>query len=167
MGRRSCRSDRQQHSGSGHLQSRPENRQKAGHRRSLGHSAQLRLGVFSDLGHRQYRGLWCGIVLQFTVALGYPLRVAAGVSRVDPNDRPLHSLAGSGAGLPANVYVPRTNIYEFSAFDWDVIWNWFVGPLVGATIASELGRDPTKSRRFSVDFVPGPGALSAVARLRF
>ena len=124
-------------------------------------------GLLLTLATGNTEGFGAGIVLQFTVALGYPLGVAAGVSRVDPYDRFIHSLAGSGVGLLANFYVPRTNTYQFSAFDWDVIWNWFVCPLIGATIASELGRDPNESRRFSIDVVPSPRALSAVAKLRF
>ena len=122
-------------------------------------------GMFLTLATGNTEGFGAGLVLQFTVALGYPLGVAAGVSRVDPHDRFIHALAGSGVGLLANFYIPIP--YQFSAFDWDVIWNWFVCPLVGATIASELGRDPTESRRFSIDVVPSPGALSAAATLRF
>lgn len=122
-------------------------------------------GMFLTLAAGNTEGFGAGLVLQFTVALGYPMGVAAGVSRVDPHDRFIHSLAGSGVGLLANFYIPIP--YQFSAFDWDVIWNWFVCPLVGATVASELGRHPDESRRSSIDVVPSPGALSAAARWRF
>ena len=114
-------------------------------------------------------GLGSGIIFEFTVALGYPVAAAIGVSWVDPHDRFILSLAGSAAGFMANFFIPRTKIYQFSAFRWDVVWNWFVCPLVGATIMSEWFRStPLESQGLSIGLKPDTrGNLSAVASWRF
>ena len=65
-------------------------------------------GMFLTLATGNTQGFGAGLVLQFTVALGYPLGVAAGVSRVDPYDRLIHSLAGSEVGFLANIYYPKS-----------------------------------------------------------
>ena len=113
-------------------------------------------------------GVGAVLFLDGIVFFGYPVGAAIGVSLVDPFDRVIFSLAGSLVGCVVNVYIPRTKTYQFRAYEWDAVWNWFVGPLVGATIASELMRKPPESRGLSVGLVPSPrGHLSAVAKLRF
>ena len=114
-------------------------------------------------------GVGAVLFIDGIVFFGYPIGAAIGVSWVDPCDRFILSLAGSLVGCAASLYIPRKRVYQFRAYgQWDVIWNWFVGPLVGATIASELLREPLESRRLSVGLGPSPrGHLSAVAKLRF
>ena len=123
------------------------------------------LGLFLTLATGNTEGFGAGIILEFTVLFGYPIGVAAGVSRVDQYDRLIHSLAGSVVGFAVGFKLTGPHNYLEDS-RWET-WPDYVCPLVGATIASELGRDPNESRRFSVDFVPGPGVLSAVARLTF
>ena len=99
---------------------------------------------------------------------------AVGVSGVDPQDHFLITLAGSvllGAGVP----------YAIAFISWKgsenlLILSGLLGPIVGATIASERWRRPLsaklhlkpEARRGSVGLVPNPkGGLSAVATLRF
>ena len=97
---------------------------------------------------------------------------AVGVSLIDPQDNFLITLAGSallGAGVP----------YAIAVIGGDenvLILSGLLGPIVGATIASERWRKPLaakrplqpEARRVSVGLVPDPkGGLSAVATLRF
>ena len=99
---------------------------------------------------------------------------AVGVSLVDPQDNFLVTLAGSallGAGVP----------YAIVLTEWEygvglAVLSAFLGPIVGATIASEKWRNPLsakrhlkpEARRVSVGLVPNPkGGLSAVDTLRF
>ena len=110
-------------------------------------------------------GFGAAFLFEFTVLFGYPLGAAAGVSRVDPYDRLIHSLAGSAVGFAVGVEL--TSPHDFLEDSRWETWPMYVCPLVGATIASELGRDPVESRRFTIDVVPSPGALSAAATLRF
>ena len=124
-------------------------------------------GLFLTIVGGADAGFGTGIVIEFSVLFGYPVGAAVGVNRADPYDRFFYTLAGSGVGFLSNFFIRETT-HQYSAFDWDVIWDWFLLPLVGATIASELTRDhPNESRRFSIDVVPSPRALSAVAKLRF
>ena len=121
-----------------------------------------------NTGGGTFDGLGRGVFMDFIVGFGYPVGVGVGVRRADLSSRFIYSLAGSAAGFMSLALIPRTEIYQFSAFRWDVIWNWFALPLVGAVIASELGRDhPDESRRFSINVAPSLGSLSAVAKLRF
>lgn len=93
------------------------------------------------------------------LSLGYLLGVSA-VSAADPNDRYLHSLAGSVAGGGAGIVMTMLN---------NDLWpSLLLGPLVGATIASERSRRPPDAPRFSVGLLPGnDSSLTAVATLRF
>lgn len=119
-----------------------------------------------------------GIGGEFYSVLGFwggnLVGTAVGVSSVDPQDNFLVTLAGSallGAGVP----------YAIVLTEWEygvglVVLSAFLGPIVGATIASEVWRKPLSakrhlkpgSRRASIGLVPDPkGGLSAVATLRF
>ena len=102
---------------------------------------------------------------------------AVGVSRVDPQDNFLITLAGSalvGAGVPYAIAL--TEWAESEGGENLLILSGLLGPIVGATIASErwskslsakLHLNP-EARRVSVGLVPDPkGGLSAVATLRF
>ena len=100
---------------------------------------------------------------------------AIGVSAVDPQDNFLITLAGSallGAGVPYAIAVISVETNS-EAGDNLIILSGLLGPIVGATIASELSRKPLsfkklEARRFSFGLVPDPkGGLSAIARLRF
>ena len=102
---------------------------------------------------------------------------AVGVSAVDPQDNFLITLAGSallGAGAPYAIAVISVET------NWDIggliALSGLLGPIVGATIASEVWRKPLsakpdlkpKAHRVSVGLVPNlKGGLSAVATLRF
>ena len=102
---------------------------------------------------------------------------AVGVSRVDPLDNFLITLAGSalvGAGVPYAIAL--TEWAESEGGESLLILSGLLGPIVGATIASEVWRKPLsaklhlkpEARRVSVGLVPDPkGGLSAVATLRF
>ena len=105
---------------------------------------------------------------------GYPTGIAIGVSQVavktvDPRVRSEMSLikslgvslGGSAVGLIGGILLTHVND--------DVFWpSFFIGPIVGATWASEWWYPPPAARRISVGLVPNPrGSLSAVAALRF
>ena len=105
---------------------------------------------------------------------GYPTGIAIGVSSVtvktvDPRVRSNMSrikslgvsLGGSAVGLIGGILLTHVNA--------DVFWpSFFIGPIVGATWASERWCPPSAARRISVGLVPNPrGSLSAVAALRF
>ena len=111
--------------------------------------------------------------LEAAFLYGYPAGIAIGVSTVDvktvdPRDRSTMSLikslgvslGGSAVGLIGGILLTDVND--------DVFWpSFFVGPVVGATWASEWWRKPA-ARRLSVSLMPDPrGCLSAVATLRF
>ena len=119
-----------------------------------------------------------GIGGEFYSVLGFwggnLVGTAVGVSSVDPQANFLVTLAGSallGAGVP----------YAIVLTEWEygvglVVLSAFLGPIVGATIASEKWRKPLpakphlkpEARRISVGLVPNSKAgLSAVATLRF
>ena len=109
--------------------------------------------------------------------VGYIVGTATGVSWVDSQDHFLITLAGSVLGLG----VPVGAIDVISAkTGWELETlagvSAFLGPIIGATIASERGRKPLaaklhlkpEARRVSVGLLPNPkGGLSAVATLRF
>ena len=107
--------------------------------------------------------------LEAAFLYGYPIGIAIGTSLVDSRDRSVRSLirplgvslCGSAVGLIGGILL--TNV------DDDVFWpSFFVGPIVGATLASELWRKPSEARRLSIGLVPNPrGSLSTVATLRF
>ena len=112
------------------------------------------------------------LLLDLSVAFGYPVGVAIGVSRVDPHDRLTMSTMGSLAGLAANFYLPllytSSDTHQFRAYDWDLIWRWFVYPLLGATVASELWRNPPEVQSLSIALKPAlKGGLSPVVKWRF
>ena len=105
---------------------------------------------------------------------GYPAGIAIGVSQVtvktvDPRVRSEISLikslgvslGGSAVGLIGGLLLTHVND--------DVFWPFFfVGPIVGATWASEWWCPPPAARRISVGLMPNPrGSLFAVAALRF
>jgi hypothetical protein len=109
--------------------------------------------------------------------VGYIVGTAAGVSWVDAQDSFVITLLGSvlGVGGPVgaiDVISAKTG-WELGTLAGV---SAFLGPIVGATIASERGRKPLsakfhlkpEARRVSVGLVPNPkGGLSAVATLRF
>ena len=105
---------------------------------------------------------------------GYPAGIAIGVSQVavktvDPRVRSEMSLikslgvslGGSAVGLIGGILLTHVND--------DVFWpSFLVGPIVGATWASERWCPPPAAHRISVGLMPNPrGSLSAVAALRF
>ena len=93
------------------------------------------------------------------LSLGYLLGVSS-VSAADPNDRWVHSLAGSAAGCGAGILMTK--------LDADLWPSLLLGPLVGATIMSERSRKPPGMRRFSVGLaLRRNGSVSAVAAFRF
>lgn len=108
---------------------------------------------------------YCGLAPLATAVLigsiSYPVGTAVGVSRVDPYDRFIASLGGSVVGLIGGIGLTSASP--------SVLWpSLFVGPVVGATLASELWRKPPQDPRVSVGLAPNPkGGLSAVATLRF
>ena len=107
---------------------------------------------------------------------------AVGVSSVDPQDNFLITLAGSallGVGVPYGVvfmFADVNNETAYGIFGAISVLSAFLGPIVGATIASERWRKPLsaklhlkpEARRVSVGLVPQPQrGLSAIATLRF
>ena len=107
---------------------------------------------------------------------------AIGVSAVDPQDNFLITLAGSallGAGVPpavAFMFADVNNETASGIFGAISVLSAFLGPIVGATIASERWRKPLsakhhlklEARWVSVGLVPNPQrGLSAVTTLRF
>ena len=108
---------------------------------------------------------------------GYIVGTATGVSWVDSQNHFLITLAGSvlGLGVPVGAidFISAKTGWELDTLAGV---SAFLGPIVGATIASERGRKPLSAklhlkpevRRISVGLVPDPkGGLSAIATLRF
>ena len=109
--------------------------------------------------------------------VGYIVGTATGVSWVDAQDNFFITLAGSVLGL--GVPVGAIDIISAKT-GWELETlagvSAFLGPIIGATIASERGRKPLSAKLHlkpeaplvSVGLVPDPkGGLSAVATLRF
>ena len=102
---------------------------------------------------------------------------AVGVSAVDPQDNFLITLAGGallGIGVPYGVIFMFADVNNETAsgiFGAISGLSAFLGPIVGATLASELWRKPpqdSQNSRVSLSLGPTPnGGLSAVAQLRF
>ena len=112
-----------------------------------------------------------GGLAAFTKGLegGYVVGTATGVSWVDPQDDFFITLAGSvlGLGLPVGAidFISAKTGWKLETLAGV---SAFLGPIVGATIASEKWRKPPAAPRVSVDLLPNPkGGLSAVAALRF
>ena len=108
---------------------------------------------------------------------GYIVGTATGVSWADSQDHFLITLAGSvlGLGVPVGAidFISAKTGWKLETLAG---MSAFLGPIIGATIASERGRKPLSSkphlkpeaRRVSVGLVPNlKGGLSAVATLRF
>ncbi|MCE2448057.1 MAG: hypothetical protein J4F35_06630 [Candidatus Latescibacteria bacterium] len=111
---------------------------------------------------------YCGLApLATGVLIGsisYPVGTAVGVSRVDPYDRFIASLGGSVVGLIGGIGLTSASP--------SVLWpSLFIGPVVGATVISELWRKPpqdSQNSRVSFGLSPIPnGGLSAVTALHF
>lgn len=120
-----------------------------------------------------------GGLAAFTKGLegGYVVGTATGVSWVDGQDDFLITLAGSvlGLGVPVGAI---DFISAKTGWKLDTLAgvSAFLGPIVGATIASEKWRKPLSAKihlkpeahRVSVGLIPNPKrGLSAIATLRF
>ena len=71
-------------------------------------------------------------------------------------------LAGSSVGAMLSLAVAASRDRWFDSLSTSLC------PSIGATIASELYREPPESRRFSIGLVPNPwGRLSTAATLHF
>ena len=120
----------------------------------------------------------CGRSQEFELCRGFLYSYWAGIvigvaaidfNTSDPHDRPIKSLIKSlGVSLCGSV-VGLIGGFGLGLVSQEVLWLSIpVGPIVGATLASELWRKPLASRRISVGLMPNPrGRLSAVATLRF
>ena len=100
------------------------------------------------------------------IAIGVPM---VDVSGVDPRDRSMLSLITSlGVSLGGSV-VGVIGGGGLTLASQDALWpSILIGPVVGATLASELSRKPPQARRVSFALAPTlNGGLSAVAQLRF
>ena len=100
--------------------------------------------------------------------VGSAAGAVVGVISVDPPDRNNNSkslflgLAGSSVGAMLSFAVAASRDRWFDSL------STLLCPSIGATIASELWREPPESRRFSIGLVPDPwGRLSTAATLRF
>ena len=101
----------------------------------------------------------------FVGSIGYSIGTAVGVSRVDPHDLFGASLIGSVVGLVGGIGL-------MSASESELLFPFlFIGPVVGATLASEWSRSLNPSDKklpFFMNLVPDSrGRLAAVATLRF
>ena len=109
--------------------------------------------------------------------VGYVVGIATGVSWVDEQDHFFITLAGSvlGLGVPVGAidFISAKTGWKLETIAGV---SAFLGPIIGATIASERGRKSLsakrhlkpEARRVSVGLIPDPkGGLSAVATLRF
>ena len=90
------------------------------------------------------------------MSTGYVLGTAFGVSRTDPHDRFMYTLAGSLLGLGAGLVSEKT-----------VLLSFILSPPM-ATFASEWQRNSSKKPRISVNLMPDTRRhLSVVVTLRF
>ena len=112
---------------------------------------------------------WCGAAgvfgSLFVGSIGYSIGTAVGVSRVDPHDLFGASLIGSVVGFAGGIGL-------MSATESELLFpSLFIGPIVGATLASEWSRSLNPSDKklpFFMNLVPDPrGRFAAVATLRF
>ena len=109
----------------------------------------------------QYSGEIC---IDDEVALGlaggYLIGVALSVNWVDSHDRFIGTLGGTLIGGATGIALTNTT---------EDLWpSILIGPIIGATIMSELTRKPPEARRFSLGLAPNSdGKLSAIATLRF
>ena len=91
---------------------------------------------------------------------GYAIGVSAGVSLFDPHDQFISALGGTLIGGGAGI--------GLTFVDYKLWPSILIGPVIGATIMSELFRRPLEDRRVSIGLLPGPkGRLATVATLRF
>ena len=100
------------------------------------------------------------------IAIGVP---TVDVSGVDPHDRSMLSLITSiGVSLGGSV-VGAIGGYGLAVSSRNVLWpSILIGPVVGATLASEWWRKSSVARRLSIGLAPNPrGSLSTVVSLRF
>ena len=101
----------------------------------------------------------------FVGSIGYSIGTAVGVSRVDPHDFFGASLVGSVVGFAGGIGLMSASGSEL------LFPSLFIGPIVGATLASEWSRSLNPSDKklpFFMNLVPDPrGGLSAIATLRF
>ena len=122
-------------------------------------------GALGGLGVGSISALWASSAAEesasiLLMSIGYSLGTAIGVSDIDPHDRFIASLGGSAVGLIGGIGLTSISKVLFPSL--------LVGPIIGATIMSELSRKPPQARRVSVGLVPAPNrGLSAVATLRF
>ena len=134
------------------------------------------VGTVTMVGLHQPRegddGIGGAVAAMLGIWGGNLIGTAVGVSGVDPQDNFLITLAGSallGWGVPVAIAF-------ISGGENLIILSGLLGPIVGATIASEKWRKPLsakrhlkpEARRVSVGLAPDPkGGLSAIATLRF
>lgn len=92
--------------------------------------------------------------------VGYLAGVSWGVSWVDPHDRFIGTLGGTLIGGATGIALTKTK---------EELWpSFLIGPIIGATIMSELTRKPPGASRFTVGLAPNSdGKLSAIATFRF
>lgn len=92
--------------------------------------------------------------------VGYLAGVSWGVSWVDPHDRFIGTLGGTLIGGATGIVMTSSK---------EELWpSFLIGPIIGATIMSELTRKPPEARHFSVGLAPNSdGRLSAIVTLRF
>ena len=98
-------------------------------------------------------------------SIGCSIGTAVGVSRVDPHDLFGASLIGSVVGLAGGIGLVSASESEL------LLPSLFIGPVVGATLASEWSRSLNPSDKklpFFMNLVPDSrGRLAAVVTLRF
>jgi len=122
-------------------------------------------GIAAAMGDCRSENMAC-LVAPFAIGggIGWVVGVPVGVSLCDPHDQFKYSLAGSLIGSTVSLAVIKMD--EKTAEDlWPAL---VICPLIGATVMSEVFREPPEVRRVSIGLLPGPkGRLSAVATLRF
>ena len=105
-------------------------------------------------------GIGAPVVFAWGWAFGSIPGTAYGVSHLDPYDRFSRALFGSLLGSVAGIWGTK-----FSGSGWLDALPLLACPAIGATIASELSRNPPEPGRLSIGLMPGPGALSMVVTL--
>ena len=98
-------------------------------------------------------------------SIGCSIGTAVGVSRADPHDLFGASLIGSVVGFIGGIWLVSATESEL------LLPSLFIGPIVGATLASEWSRSLNPSGKklpLFMNLVPDPrGRFSAIATLRF